>query len=152
MIRREVGVAERIGPAKLVAERPERAGSGRPEPGPAVSHRAGPRGSRSTRAAPIALIEHEPSIACRHEASIGTFKAGLGNDHRIIRMTTFALEPIGWVQSARTEPIDDDWGEIVARVQLDEARFTADSLRGLDAFSHVEACARASSWRSTARC
>ena len=53
-------------------------------------------------------------------------------------MTTFTMEPIGWVGSARTEPIDDDWGEIVATVQLDESRFAADSLRGLDEFSHVD--------------
>jgi len=53
-------------------------------------------------------------------------------------MTTFMMEPIGWVRSARTEPIDDDWGEIVATVQLDTARFTADSLRGLGEFSHVD--------------
>jgi tRNA (adenine37-N6)-methyltransferase len=53
-------------------------------------------------------------------------------------MTTFTMQPIGWVQSARIEPIDDDWGEIVSTVQLDAERFTADSLRGLEEFSHVD--------------
>jgi hypothetical protein len=48
-------------------------------------------------------------------------QAGLGNDDRIIRMTTFTMEPIGWVRSPRTQPIDDYWGEFVARVALDEA-------------------------------
>jgi len=54
-------------------------------------------------------------------------------------MTTFTMEPIGWVQSARTEPIDDDWGEIVATVRLDEPRSAADSLRGLDEVRGLDA-------------
>jgi tRNA (adenine37-N6)-methyltransferase len=53
-------------------------------------------------------------------------------------MTTFTMEPIGRVESARVEPIDDDWGQIAATVHLDETRFTADSLRGLAEFSHVD--------------
>ncbi len=53
-------------------------------------------------------------------------------------MKTFTMEPIGWVSSPRTEPIDDDWGAVVARVHLDESRFTADSLRGLEEFSHID--------------
>ena len=53
-------------------------------------------------------------------------------------MTTFTMEPIGRVESARVEPIDDDRGQIAATVHLDETRFTADSLRGLAEFSHVD--------------
>jgi hypothetical protein len=39
----------------------------------------------------VSRIEHEPAVAGRHEAGIGTFKAGLGDDQRIIRMTTRPL-------------------------------------------------------------
>jgi tRNA-Thr(GGU) m(6)t(6)A37 methyltransferase TsaA len=46
--------------------------------------------------------------------------------------------PIGWVASPRAEPIDDHWGAVVSRVILDSERFTADSLTGLDEFSHIE--------------
>jgi len=53
-------------------------------------------------------------------------------------MTNFTMEPVGWVSSPRSEPIDDDWGEIVARLVVDDRRFTADSLRGLEEFSHVD--------------
>jgi tRNA (adenine37-N6)-methyltransferase len=53
-------------------------------------------------------------------------------------MPTFSMQPIGWVSSPRTEPIDDDWGPLTARITLDGARFTPDSLRGLEKFSHVE--------------
>jgi tRNA (Thr-GGU) A37 N-methylase len=49
-------------------------------------------------------------------------------------MTTFTMEPIGWVQSARAEPID-----VVATVQLDEPRSAADSLRGLDEVRGLDA-------------
>ena len=48
------------------------------------------------------------------------------------------LEPIGHVRSARTEPLDDDWDAVPARIVLDSSAFSSDALRGLDAFSHVE--------------
>jgi tRNA (Thr-GGU) A37 N-methylase len=51
---------------------------------------------------------------------------------------TFALEPIGHVRGGRTEAIDDDWAASRVRIQLDPARFTADSLLGLADFSHAE--------------
>ena len=50
----------------------------------------------------------------------------------------FTVRPIGWVRSPRSEPIDDDWGDVVARVTLNGELFTPDSLRGLEEFSHVE--------------
>ncbi len=53
-------------------------------------------------------------------------------------MTTFEVEPVGWVRSPRTEPIDDDWGPLIARIEIDGARFGPESLRGLDEFSHIE--------------
>ena len=36
------------------------------------------------------------------------------------------------------EPIDDDWGDVVATITLDASRFSVASLAGLEAFSHVE--------------
>jgi tRNA-Thr(GGU) m(6)t(6)A37 methyltransferase TsaA len=55
-----------------------------------------------------------------------------------IAAVAFTVHPIGLVRSPRSEPIDDDWGDVVARISLDGERFTADSLRGLEEFSHVE--------------
>jgi len=48
----------------------------------------------------------------------------------------FTVDPIGVVRSPRTEPIDDDWGEVESTIELDADRFRPDSLRGLDEFSH----------------
>jgi tRNA (adenine37-N6)-methyltransferase len=52
--------------------------------------------------------------------------------------TVFSMLPIGRVACPRTEPIDDNWGGVVSRVILDGERFTADSLKGLDEFSHID--------------
>jgi tRNA (adenine37-N6)-methyltransferase len=51
---------------------------------------------------------------------------------------SYAVAPIGWVRSSRREPIDDDWASVVACVDLDRERFSAESLAGLGEFSHVE--------------
>jgi tRNA (adenine37-N6)-methyltransferase len=48
------------------------------------------------------------------------------------------MQTIGFVRSPRTEPIDDDWGAVVSRIELDPGLVTEDSLRGLDEFSHIE--------------
>lgn len=48
------------------------------------------------------------------------------------------LRPIGTVSSKRDTPIDDDWDAIPAHIDLDPDQFTAEALRGLDAFSHCE--------------
>lgn len=48
------------------------------------------------------------------------------------------VEPIGWVRGGRIEPVDDDWGAVEATVALDGARYTAEALTGLEAFSHVD--------------
>lgn len=48
------------------------------------------------------------------------------------------MRPVGFVRGGRSEPIDDDWGASRAAIELDAARFTADALVGLDAFSHAE--------------
>jgi len=49
----------------------------------------------------------------------------------------FSVEPIGFVRGARREPEDDFWGRERSRIELVEA-LPADSLRGLEDFSHVE--------------
>lgn len=50
----------------------------------------------------------------------------------------FKLEPIGYVRGGRQDPIDDNWDEERAIIELDTTRFTAASLANLDAFSHAE--------------
>jgi tRNA-Thr(GGU) m(6)t(6)A37 methyltransferase TsaA len=47
------------------------------------------------------------------------------------------IEPIGFVRAARTSPEDDDWGEQPAVIELAPG-FDAESLEGLEAFSHAE--------------
>ena len=47
------------------------------------------------------------------------------------------LEPIATVSSPRKEILDDDWGSVESRIEID-ARFPEDALDGLDSFSHVE--------------
>ncbi len=46
--------------------------------------------------------------------------------------------PIGMVHSPALESVDDLWGGVKYRVDVDSSRFTPESLRGLDDFSHVE--------------
>ena len=50
----------------------------------------------------------------------------------------YVIEPVGYVHSSRRTPDDDDWDNVESRIELDPARFSPDSLIGLDAFSHVE--------------
>ena len=53
-------------------------------------------------------------------------------------LTKLTVTPIGVVRSSVDQPIDCAWGEVVARIELDSPRFTAESLIGLQDFSHVE--------------
>ncbi|HTW21812.1 MAG TPA: SAM-dependent methyltransferase [Mycobacteriales bacterium] len=53
-------------------------------------------------------------------------------------VTTYAVDPIGWVRSSRDEAIDDDWASVEASIVLDPERFGPESLAGLAEFSHVE--------------
>jgi len=53
-------------------------------------------------------------------------------------MTEIALSPIGVVRSPIQEPVDDVWGGVTARIELDASRFSDESLARLDEFSHVE--------------
>jgi len=48
-----------------------------------------------------------------------------------------AMAPIGVVRGGRADPIDDDWGDVLSDIVLDD-RFPADALDGLDTFSHVD--------------
>jgi tRNA-Thr(GGU) m(6)t(6)A37 methyltransferase TsaA len=50
----------------------------------------------------------------------------------------YTVMPIGHVRGTRSEPFDDHWDTETTSIELDTARFTADALLGLDAFSHVE--------------
>jgi len=53
-------------------------------------------------------------------------------------MRSIAMEPIGFVSSPRTVPLDDDWADVRATITLDPERFTPAALEGLSEFSHVE--------------
>ncbi|HXP84363.1 MAG TPA: SAM-dependent methyltransferase [Bryobacteraceae bacterium] len=46
--------------------------------------------------------------------------------------------PVGIVHNPLTDPVDDGWDSVQSRIDLDETRFTAECLVGLDEFSHVE--------------
>ena len=48
------------------------------------------------------------------------------------------LEPIGYVVGGRTEPVDDDWGDVEATIVLEDGLLDADAILGLDEFSHLE--------------
>jgi len=52
--------------------------------------------------------------------------------------TTHVLTSIGVVNAPRSEPLDDDWGDVVSTIHLDAERFTSDVVAGLDDFSHIE--------------
>jgi tRNA-Thr(GGU) m(6)t(6)A37 methyltransferase TsaA len=51
---------------------------------------------------------------------------------------SFEVEPIGVVHSPRVGRKDDDWGSVESTIELDETRFTAEALAGIEAFSHLE--------------
>jgi tRNA (adenine37-N6)-methyltransferase len=48
-----------------------------------------------------------------------------------------SIAPIAFVGSPRTEMKDDDWGNVVSRIELAEGVPT-DALDGIDEFSHIE--------------
>jgi tRNA-Thr(GGU) m(6)t(6)A37 methyltransferase TsaA len=53
-------------------------------------------------------------------------------------MEQFTMTAIGLVRGGRVEATDDDWGDVVAAIELDAERFTPDVVAGLDDFSHVD--------------
>lgn len=48
------------------------------------------------------------------------------------------LVPIGHVRGGRSEPIDDDWDAVAARIELDPKQFKPEATASLGAFSHIE--------------
>jgi len=48
------------------------------------------------------------------------------------------LSPVGIVHNPIREPVDDVFGGVSSRIELDGSRFTPDCLIGLSEFSHVE--------------
>lgn len=50
---------------------------------------------------------------------------------------TIAIEPIGHVRGGRADAVDDNWGNVKARIELDASRFGPESLAGLEEFSHL---------------
>src|SRR2546421_815407 len=50
----------------------------------------------------------------------------------------FTFTAVGIVHSPIREPLDDVWGGVTSRIELDSSRFAPDCLKGLDEFSHVE--------------
>ena len=50
----------------------------------------------------------------------------------------YEMRPVGRVRGGRTEPIDDDWGAVVAVIELDTDVVGADAVMGLDGFSHID--------------
>lgn len=53
-------------------------------------------------------------------------------------MTSFPVEPIGYVRSSRGAAVDDDWDSVSAVIELDPAQLQPDATAGLDSFSHIE--------------
>jgi len=60
-------------------------------------------------------------------------KSTVSHDER----TAISVDPIGWVRAPRTEARDDFWGAVTSTLEID-ARFPAESLAGLEGFSHLE--------------
>ena len=48
------------------------------------------------------------------------------------------LTPIGIVHGPVRDPVDDVWGGVRSRIELDSSRFSPESLAGLEEFSHLE--------------
>src|ERR1700730_2396068 len=46
----------------------------------------------------------------------------------------FTVKPIGFVRSARNEPIDDGWDGIETRIELDAKELEPDAVLGLSSF------------------
>ncbi len=53
-------------------------------------------------------------------------------------MNSFTVVAVGSVVGGRTEPIDDEWDAVRARIALDTSVVDPSAILGLDAFSHIE--------------
>src|SRR4051794_70344 len=49
-----------------------------------------------------------------------------------------SIRPIGIIRSPRTEATNEWWGDITARIELDQRIFEAGATDGLTDYSHVE--------------
>ena len=52
-------------------------------------------------------------------------------------MTEITLKPIGFVRNTRLGLDDDNWGDVVSEIRLDES-LPVESLTGVETFSHAE--------------
>lgn len=53
-------------------------------------------------------------------------------------MTDIVLKQIGTVRNIVLTPQDDQWGEVVSTIEIDEDMFDPQSLLGIEEFSHLE--------------
>ncbi len=54
------------------------------------------------------------------------------------KLVKYTIDPIGHVRGGRADPVDDNWGNSRATIELDPTLFAPDALAGLDEFSHAE--------------
>jgi tRNA-Thr(GGU) m(6)t(6)A37 methyltransferase TsaA len=47
------------------------------------------------------------------------------------------LTPVAYVKGGRAQATDDDWQDVNATIQLDESKFSSETIEGLDGFSHI---------------
>jgi tRNA (adenine37-N6)-methyltransferase len=57
---------------------------------------------------------------------------------RMIILKEITILPIGYVRTTRSEIKDDDWGENISKIELDESQFSEEVLYGLEDYSHLE--------------
>jgi tRNA (adenine37-N6)-methyltransferase len=50
----------------------------------------------------------------------------------------YGMRPIGTVRGGRSEAVDDEWGAVTSRIELDPHELDESSTAGLDSFSHVD--------------
>jgi len=53
-------------------------------------------------------------------------------------MQSITMTPIGFVRNAVHGPKEDYWGGVQSQIELDSGKFSAEALKGLEEFSHVE--------------
>jgi tRNA (Thr-GGU) A37 N-methylase len=61
-----------------------------------------------------------------------------GNNYTEHMFKDIISVPVGIVHCSVREAVDDVWGGVVSRIDLDSSRFTPDALLGLSDYSHVE--------------
>src|SRR5439155_6418117 len=57
---------------------------------------------------------------------------------RLGSMPEIKMTPIGYVRNSVHGPKEDYWGEVQSKIELDAGKFSADALKGLEEFSHLE--------------